>query len=746
MQLLSDRSFLPGNHRTSLRHVEPKSCNSLLHFDVSYCLQITASLCQGTARMIGAGVSRVSFIYPALAVVLETAALDVVFLSSAINQAVTLAYTRYLVSLPASTQVTGTLQPIYIEASPEVVLETNDRPGSIGAKARSPSFDDSYQATSPFDEALFEYGNPNDPGDSMGMRSNPGGPGPSDDSEEDAMPAWGTGAQTPGGARGASQGSSFFRDPVPAYEEPGYDEPSVADPAVTGTEDSMGAWPSQLSGVQSYGEEDSRAVPTATPSLRGDAAVPSPQIGVRDLGLRPRPVPVEVPRPAVLRGDPPVPHVTKEELDNFRRFISEGLVINPQRTPQEEAAHRASVVAARSVVGKSTALRGAVPPPPRAAASARPVWGDGEGMGQLNTAGGGVGEMNPHDKLQLIVQAAQQAAGHDMLPSGRSGEQGKAGGIQWGREVQGLHGLAPHVDQQVVPVSAPAAPPVRVRPARPTEWVLPAGGAAAGASCEADSGGGQPLHIVRSKLSGMNARNLAGYEGRHKGETGAVLCAGKTLDLMANTLRDSLGRPIVTVATNELVFLDHPGVRLDYYLITDTSPERGVAQNLPEMDAFVPRRAKFLAVYDADIPSSRAQQVRGAMQVEVAGLPEAGWPLEHDLASRAFGTFGTGLPPPPEERGFFLALQFILFTGVSRVYLIGCDTDQSLSDDINEAGAFELPHTNKPAWSHHQDEEPLAAALLSAHTFAGWHYPCAEVVVVNARGLMRDVGWKQMDM
>ncbi|MDA9080150.1 hypothetical protein N9M16_01820 [Candidatus Dependentiae bacterium] len=174
----------------------------------------------------------------------------------------------------------------------------------------------------------------------------------------------------------------------------------------------------------------------------------------------------------------------------------------------------------------------------------------------------------------------------------------------------------------------------------------------------------------------MNEQNILPYRDKHKGQKAILFCTGPSLEKYdyRPLLTAETTRPIM-VGVNGIIFAEVAReVGLDYLFLQDTGRVNGAKhkhvfhQNIDEFAKFKCREQKFYGTFihgDLIAPTKKEAQHSGAKQYEMI-RPKclARFPLVDDIGHF---TLGGGCSVA------FSALQFILFTGVSKVQVVGCD-------------------------------------------------------------------------
>jgi len=180
------------------------------------------------------------------------------------------------------------------------------------------------------------------------------------------------------------------------------------------------------------------------------------------------------------------------------------------------------------------------------------------------------------------------------------------------------------------------------------------------------------------KKSDTNALNVRPFKGRHKGQSAVLLCTGPTLDEYTHEQFDKENRHVITVGVNSVIFTEVvQSYGLDYYFLQDTGRDStgvglSVSDNafykrVEEYTNFRPRIQTFYGLFrmrhigPTDEETNAAAAVR--YESEYPACSEL-VPLVADIGRYTFGGSCSVV---------MSALQFLLYTGVSSIKLVGCD-------------------------------------------------------------------------
>lgn len=189
------------------------------------------------------------------------------------------------------------------------------------------------------------------------------------------------------------------------------------------------------------------------------------------------------------------------------------------------------------------------------------------------------------------------------------------------------------------------------------------------------SGRSDESNLDRLSFSKINYVHLRKYKNLHKNSTGIALCYGKTLDLYKHKSKDEAGNAII-VAGNNLAFRSR--VPIDYLFLGVAGRGRrggydtSYFPNKKEIDAFGSCRKKFFVTYRNEkrslsiFPSKRDILDNRAERYEVNKESD----FTSQLDKLPFGMRGS-------TTQMHVVMQFLLFTGIREVILVGCDSSNT---------------------------------------------------------------------
>lgn len=230
---------------------------------------------------------------------------------------------------------------------------------------------------------------------------------------------------------------------------------------------------------------------------------------------------------------------------------------------------------------------------------------------------------------------------------------------------------------------------------------------------------------VRFPRSAINERTVLPFKGRHAGHTGVLLGTGRSLDQYKHHDYDRDGKRIYTFGVKSIIWTEVP---MDYVLVSDKNGPKGYAKNRKKYDTFQCREQKFYARFRKKSffgPDDKTIDQANATFFEVLQPTLAPLPLVKDVGHYVFGS---------SRSSIFLALQFALYTGVTRLFVVGCDA---------EATGYSRRYGSVPG-TKPSEVTKIKAAWGEAQMWVARNYPDVEVVLVNPVGLRNMRGWKKM--
>ncbi|KAK3239162.1 hypothetical protein CYMTET_50894 [Cymbomonas tetramitiformis] len=222
---------------------------------------------------------------------------------------------------------------------------------------------------------------------------------------------------------------------------------------------------------------------------------------------------------------------------------------------------------------------------------------------------------------------------------------------------------------------------------------------------------------VRS-LSDINKQNVAPWRNRHANKTGILFGSGQSLNKYEHTAEDEKGKQVITFGTNGMIYWK--GGVLDHLFVCDGGNRGKKATK------------KWFAYFRNKPdhgPNSEARERANASYFEVEGPCAQRIPLVKDVGRYSFSLTRSSI---------FVPFVFALFTGVDRLYVVGCD----VADTGYANWKHEAAHLKKVGRPFSKMKE----AWFWAYTWQQRFYPQVDIVLVNPVGLRGKIGWPQIDV
>ena len=222
--------------------------------------------------------------------------------------------------------------------------------------------------------------------------------------------------------------------------------------------------------------------------------------------------------------------------------------------------------------------------------------------------------------------------------------------------------------------------------------------------------------------SATNDINISPFQGKHAGQKALVVCPGPTLK--AFSLASNYDDHDVTVGFNGVIFTDFVKTHgLDYFFLQDTgrgihaAPDTAFYKRVEEYTSFKPRIQTFYGMFQTNNigPTDQESEYAGALRYE------SEYPACHDLIPlvKDVGTFMFG----GSCSVAMSALQFILYTGVTNIQLVGCDVTTGIYAWDKVVGGQESVNTQ------------LLRMWQTVPSFLARYYPDVRVEVIPPVGL-----------
>jgi hypothetical protein len=224
----------------------------------------------------------------------------------------------------------------------------------------------------------------------------------------------------------------------------------------------------------------------------------------------------------------------------------------------------------------------------------------------------------------------------------------------------------------------------------------------------------------------LNHRTFKKFQLTHEGAVSILFATGPSLnDFSYSGLPD-----VPSVRTGVNSFIYHDQYELDYYFCAHDVSKEGSDHPHNEIEKADPIREKIKSrSSDMQVFCPRAGLLYGHhCEVDTFFSAEAirefnAIPYVVSLTAEGKEAFATSLEHQPfyNHSIVFSALQFLLYTGVSKVYLVGCDCGGAASYLCEESGLTDFGDLHQ-FWKDFR-------------SFVVEKYPDVEVVSVNPRGL-----------
>lgn len=196
------------------------------------------------------------------------------------------------------------------------------------------------------------------------------------------------------------------------------------------------------------------------------------------------------------------------------------------------------------------------------------------------------------------------------------------------------------------------------------------------------------------------------YRNLHKGQSMAVVATGPSL----NDYQPIPG--VISIGVNKAY--RKKDLNFQYYFVQDYAAVKDYVEELEGVDC-----TKFVGQYVQERYISTVQ-VPESIREKIGGYPYFTlWPMDKmlpDISVEPFMNCGSVT---------FAAIQFALFAGAEKIYLIGCDTSKS--------GYFD--NTKQKNVDITMDTEKLIRNYERLKTYADTYFPHSKIISVNPVGL-----------
>ena len=217
---------------------------------------------------------------------------------------------------------------------------------------------------------------------------------------------------------------------------------------------------------------------------------------------------------------------------------------------------------------------------------------------------------------------------------------------------------------------------------------------------------------------------LAPFKGKHEGQSAIVFGTGSSLEHFSWSLLPE--PPDISAGVNYIIFRDD--IKLDYYFATHYVHQPGsdpkVAQHYADK---IVERSEGTQVFIGAAPHARWSEFS---PIDVARMHNAiVFELHNKLGSIHFAHDLVSMPFYNHSI-IFSPMQLLLYAGVKRIYLVGCDCGGKHSCIDVEDMTGELQSERE--FDHHTE---FVANWEEFLPFKVKHYPDVEIISVNPGGL-----------
>ncbi|CAL6337972.1 unnamed protein product [Bathycoccus prasinos] len=217
---------------------------------------------------------------------------------------------------------------------------------------------------------------------------------------------------------------------------------------------------------------------------------------------------------------------------------------------------------------------------------------------------------------------------------------------------------------------------------------------------------------------------------RHAGQTAILLGSGPTLKKFLLEAKAYDFQDFITAGVNSVIYA---GLPIDYLFVFDKGKKvyrgnrgSGWLENPEAFDNFECRIQKFYGYFkESQNFGPPIRQNSGAKFIEGSHVTNKPLPLNKDVGNYQFGGSVSTI---------FHALQFLLYTGISQLYLVGCDVG---------TGYVELQNHALKNLRNKKEIKAMLKEWKVAHDFVNSKYKNVNVTILNPVGL-RGIGWREI--
>jgi len=226
--------------------------------------------------------------------------------------------------------------------------------------------------------------------------------------------------------------------------------------------------------------------------------------------------------------------------------------------------------------------------------------------------------------------------------------------------------------------------------------------------------------------SGINRMHVRPFKNIHVNDTGVLLCPGKSMDMYKHKPVDKFNNTIIVASLNSGIYAPF---NIDYMFIRHFFPDMheaadtGYIKNEKAFQKF--QGVLFIALDDSSQTTKilRRKKVRESKAKPIVAVEVKR--LSKHIGNYAFGGCCSTV---------FLPLQFILYTGVRNLYIIGCDAEKN-----GYTRAHKRMQKKKNAGSY----SAIRRMWKFSHGWITANYPEVQVKVLNPQGLS-GIGWMEV--
>ena len=230
---------------------------------------------------------------------------------------------------------------------------------------------------------------------------------------------------------------------------------------------------------------------------------------------------------------------------------------------------------------------------------------------------------------------------------------------------------------------------------------------------------------IADNFSPLNIKNIKPFQNKHSQDTGVLLCPGRSMDKYTHNRVDRFNNSVIVASVNSGIYAPFA---VDYMFIRHFFPDKhdaALTGYIKNKKAYKDFRGKlFLSVDNAPESASilKRWEVKksGALPFHSMNLRK----LSKNIGEYSFGGCCSTI---------FLPFQFLLYTGIKSLYLVGCDADRN-------------GYTKRHRALRNQKNKGSYSSILRMWKFsyhwASANYREVKITVLNPRGL-RALGWEE---